>query len=550
MVQYLSLPAKYRPQRFGDVIGQDAVCGVLSRSAFEKRVAPGYILSGTRGVGKTTLARIFAKALNCSTAPTKEPCLACTHCERISKGIFVDVVEMDAASNRSIEDIRNLRDSIQFAPMEGRYKVYILDEAHMLTREAYNALLKTLEEPPKNVTFIFASTDVHKFPATILSRCQHLVLHSVPLQTLRAYLGAVITKEGYTYEDEAIQLIAIRASGSIRDALSMLDQVMSVSDATVATEIVRKVLGIVGDTVFIQLLATICSGDILSVSGIVRTLLEEAIDIRYLLSSLASLWRSLFLYKQYGEHVWSTLGLTEVYHTVFKSVVASLSLPQIHAVWQMLIQNQKTVVESFDTGVALELLLYSITSIRSLLPIDCLTQAAVREGERVIASTREGLHDINTIAEEGRQPFSANVNITEVSAVTENVMETASASVAINDEAHSMVRKVSTPEECDLATSIMQYLKQQEVVRHIDRILYSVQVVDGHCFLYSVHDFKNREDIEKIAQMVRENFPQLTVVIADKSQKESYIDAMVSNNPTIQAVQNVFKVEESRIHLK
>ena len=552
MVQYISLPAKYRPQQFCDVIGQDAVCRILSRSAFEQRVAPGYILSGTRGVGKTTLARIFAKALNCVNAPTREPCLVCANCERISKGVFVDVVEMDAASNRSIEDVRNLRDTIQFAPMEGRYKVYILDEAHMLTREAYNALLKTLEEPPKNVTFVFASTDVHKFPATILSRCQHLVLRSVPLQKLCTYLSDVVVKEGYTYEDEAIQLIATRASGSIRDALSMLDQVMSVSDTIVATEIVRKVLGIVGDTVFIQLLDTICNGDILGVSGAVRMLLEEAIDIRYLLSSLASLWRSLFLYKQYGEHVWGMLGLTEVYHTTFKTLTAMLSLPQIHAVWQMLVQNQKNVVESFDTGVALELLLYSVASIRSLLPIDCLTQTvAKKEENHTVKPIKEHLQHTADIAKENIEPSSVDVQIADVSIMTEDTIEASSTCVLTGEtEYYSMVRKVSTPEESNLAVSIMRYLKEQEVVRHIDRILYSVQIVDGHCFLYSVHDFKNREDIETIAQLVRENFSQLTVIIADKKQKENYIDAIVNNNPTIQKLQNVFEVAESTIHLK
>ena len=179
MAANASLAALYRPQTFAEVVGQDMVKSILSRAAREDRVAPAYLLSGTRGVGKTTIARIFAKALNCEHAPTGEPCNQCESCRRITQGNFVDVVEIDGASNRGIDDIRRLRDAVGYAPLEGRYKVFIIDEAHMLTKEAFNALLKTLEEPPARVTFIMATTEQHKFPVTIISRCQHFVFRCI-----------------------------------------------------------------------------------------------------------------------------------------------------------------------------------------------------------------------------------------------------------------------------------------------------------------------------------------------------------------------------------
>ena len=179
-MNHASLAARYRPQSFADVTGQDMVKAILSRAAAEDRVAPAYLLSGTRGVGKTTIARIFAKALNCERAPTADPCNQCDSCRRIAQGGHVDVVEIDGASNRGIDDARRLREAIAYAPMEGRYKVFIIDEAHMLTRESFNALLKTLEEPPPRATFILATTEAHKFPATIVSRCQHFAFRAIP----------------------------------------------------------------------------------------------------------------------------------------------------------------------------------------------------------------------------------------------------------------------------------------------------------------------------------------------------------------------------------
>ena len=187
-----SLTAKHRPQTFAEVAGQQAVKTILSRAAAEDRVAPAYLFSGTRGVGKTTIARIFAKALNCVEAPTAEPCNRCHRCKQATAGVFPDVIEIDGASHNKVDDARSLKEDIGYAPLEGRYKVIIIDEAHMLTVQAFNALLKTLEEPPARVTFIMATTEVRKFPATIVSRCQHYVFQMLSQQELSAHLADIL----------------------------------------------------------------------------------------------------------------------------------------------------------------------------------------------------------------------------------------------------------------------------------------------------------------------------------------------------------------------
>lgn len=229
-MSHASLAARYRPQTFAEVTGQETVKAILSRAAAEDKVAPAYLLSGTRGVGKTTIARIFAKALNCVHAPTGEPCNQCEQCRRITMGNHVDVVEIDGASNRGIDDARRLREAIAYAPMEGRYKVFIIDEAHMLTRESFNALLKTLEEPPPRATFILATTEAHKFPITIVSRCQHFIFKAIPEAELVAHLTRVLNKEGIPFEENAVRLLARRAAGSVRDSMSLLGQTLALGE--------------------------------------------------------------------------------------------------------------------------------------------------------------------------------------------------------------------------------------------------------------------------------------------------------------------------------
>ena len=373
MAANASLAALYRPQTFAEVVGQDMVKSILSRAAREDRVAPAYLLSGTRGVGKTTIARIFAKALNCEHAPTGEPCNQCEACRRITQGNFVDVVEIDGASNRGIDDIRRLRDAVGYAPLEGRYKVFIIDEVHMLTKEAFNALLKTLEEPPARVTFIMATTEQHKFPVTIVSRCQHFVFRQIPEATLEAHICDILQREGRPFEKEAAHLIARRAAGSVRDSMSLLGQVLALGcapDEPLTARQAREVLGLAGQEVMDRLLDALSAQDAAAITVLVRELLAQGADMGFFLRELCGLWRNLFLMKQAGRDTAKDLDLPESELDRLSSMASRFSLTYIHAAWQMTLDSQRRILTSLEPSAGLELLLLNLAMLPRLLPLE------------------------------------------------------------------------------------------------------------------------------------------------------------------------------------
>ena len=374
----VSLAAKYRPQTFQDVVGQDTVKLILSRASEQDKIAPAYLLSGTRGVGKTTLARILAKALNCETAPTNEPCNTCSACKRITQGSYVDVVEIDGASNRGIDDVRKLRESVGYAPLEGRYKVIIIDEAHMLTKEAFNALLKTLEEPPARVVFILATTEQHKFPITILSRCQQFVFRQVPELSLEQHLMSLLEKEKIPFEEEAIRLIARRAAGSVRDGMSLLGQCIAfmADEGDSLSEVkVREVLGLVGLELMDKLLTALSKQDVVTVTLLLKELLLQGVDMSFFLRELATLWRNLFVLREAGKEALPQIPLRETVR--LQEHAARFSLTFIHAAWQMTLDNQRRILQSLEPAAALELLLLNLALLPRLLPLEDLGESHI-----------------------------------------------------------------------------------------------------------------------------------------------------------------------------
>ena len=379
-MSYAALAAKYRPQTFAQVAGQDMLKAILSRASLEGKVAPAYLFSGTRGVGKTTLARIFAKALNCRGAPTAEPCNRCDQCRAVTLGGAVDVVEIDGASNRGIDDVRRLREVVGYAPMEGRYKIFIIDEAHMLSREAFNALLKTLEEPPAGVTFIMATTEPHKFPATIISRCQHYVFKRLPENALADHLESVLKREGVEYEYAAVRLIARRGAGSVRDSMSLLGQVLALGEGGLSETAARGVLGLAGQEAFMRMIGAFQAGDMLTISRTLRELLDQGLDMGFFLRELSSLWRNMFILRQCGEAGLSVVELPEKEAGDCLEACRGFSLQHIHACWQMTLEGQRRVLASLEPALALELLLLNLTMLPKLLSLEHLSDLGRRIG--------------------------------------------------------------------------------------------------------------------------------------------------------------------------
>ena len=286
---------KYRPGTFDDVIGQSHVVQTLMNSIATKRIAHAFLFSGTRGVGKTTVARILAKALNCEQGPTGTPCNTCSNCQEITQGTSVDVVEIDGASNTSVDDVREIRENVKFTPFRGQYRVYIIDEVHMLSNSAFNALLKTLEEPPSHVVFIFATTEIHKIPATILSRCQHYNFRRISKAKIVQRLRHVADQDGLTIEDRSLMALARASEGSMRDGLSLLDQIIAFGGNTIRHEDLESLLGAVPQERVRAMVEAVIQQDSAKALQVIAALLDQGHDVRAYCADLVEYVRNMLV---------------------------------------------------------------------------------------------------------------------------------------------------------------------------------------------------------------------------------------------------------------
>ncbi|WP_016606072.1 DNA polymerase III subunit gamma/tau, partial [Yersinia pestis] len=288
-MSYQVLARKWRPQTFADVVGQEHVLTALANGLSLGRIHHAYLFSGTRGVGKTSIARLLAKGLNCETGITATPCGTCANCQEIEQGRFVDLIEIDAASRTKVEDTRELLDNVQYAPARGRFKVYLIDEVHMLSRHSFNALLKTLEEPPAHVKFLLATTDPQKLPVTILSRCLQFHLKALDVEQIRAQLEKVLLAEQITSDARALQLLARAADGSMRDALSLTDQAVSMGQGQVTTVTVSQMLGTLDDEQPLAIIEALVSADGARVMAQIEQAASRGVDWENLLVESLSL---------------------------------------------------------------------------------------------------------------------------------------------------------------------------------------------------------------------------------------------------------------------
>ncbi len=377
----IALARKYRPKRFADLIVQDHVAGALRGAVGQRRVAHGYLFAGPRGTGKTTAARILAMALNCDRrgaegAPAGEPCGACDSCARIWTGATsLDVVELDAASNRGVDDARDLRERAMYAASApGRSKVYIVDEAHMLTREAWNALLKILEEPPPGVVFVFATTEPQKIAqsaAPVLSRVQRFDFRRIGPHAIVERLRQVIAAEALAADDDALRLIARSADGGMRDALSILDQVLSFGDGPVTAQRVREALGLIPDELYAEMLRLIAERDAPAVFPLVDRLLESGADLGEFVSGAGDALRAVLLVGLGGEPA----GLTEAMQALVRRCAPRLPPPDVVRLLTVLSASEGTLRQSGDTRLAVELLLLRWTLMDRTVEIEAVLRA-------------------------------------------------------------------------------------------------------------------------------------------------------------------------------
>lgn len=399
MPEYQVLARKYRPQSFQEVLCQEAIVTTLKNAIKFKRLAHAYLFCGSRGTGKTTLARVFAKALNCQ-APTAEgePCNSCSSCKEIASGNSLDVLEIDGASHRGIDDIRQINETVGYAASSGRYKIYIIDEVHMLTKEAFNALLKTLEEPPAKVMFLFATTEPHKVLPTILSRCQRFNLSRISVEKIIDKLRRIAVEQHVDVENEALRLLAHRADGGLRDAESLFDQIIAFHEGKITAKTVSDVLGIVPrETLFILDQAG-KEGRLSVAFDIAHQIFTEGKDFVHFVETLAEHFRTLLLVKLTGG---AQLTLSEVDKSNYEISAKLYSQEQCLTILDFLIEAQNHIRFQPSSRIAIEAILLRIMRTHQRLPVEYLV--------RRLAELEQA---VGTAAQPGHSPTAVTASVT------------------------------------------------------------------------------------------------------------------------------------------
>jgi DNA polymerase III subunit gamma/tau len=367
---YIALYREWRPQLFRDIVGQEHVTRTLQNALRQHRFAHAYLFNGPRGTGKTSAAKILAKAINCERGPAEEPCNECDACIGITKGTIMDVLEIDAASNRGVDEIRDLRDKVKFAPTEVRYKVYIVDEVHMLTTEAFNALLKTLEEPPHHVMFILATTEPHKLPATIISRCQRFDFRRIMGRNIVEHLRRIADEKGVIAEEEALWLIARAAEGGMRDALSIFDQVISFGGDQVRTEDIISMVGSISSDILANIARSVVERNTAATLGYIGTLMDNGKDVAQLMHDLITYFRDLLMLK-------TVPHLEEIqdranYDRSFAEVAELFDTQILIQMIEQMTQVQNELKWQSQGRLLLEMLMVRLCKVQSFDPSDML----------------------------------------------------------------------------------------------------------------------------------------------------------------------------------
>ena len=357
MIEYKVLSRKYRPKKLKEVIGQDFTVRTLTNAFAQKKLAHTFLFTGIRGVGKTTIARIIAMGLNCETEnkPTANPCGICSNCKAILKDRYEDVLEIDAASNTGVDDVREIISSLKYRPSKGRYKVFIIDEVHMLSNSAFNALLKTIEEPPSFVKFIFCTTEIQKIPTTIVSRCQKYNLNRVTLTALCNYLEEIAELEKLNISEEAITIIARNSEGSIRDSLTILDQcILSFNNANINVESVHQTMGITSQSFLLELYIYIVNGDIINANKVLHNIYKNGAAPKQIIDDLLNVTYSLISSLAANTNI-------EIYEKdKFQKIIDKCDIPFLNQVWHMLLKGKDEVNKVSHQMEALEILIIRI----------------------------------------------------------------------------------------------------------------------------------------------------------------------------------------------
>lgn len=410
MTKFLVTARKWRPQKFEDVVGQEHITQTLKNSIKSGKIAHAFIFSGPRGIGKTSTARILAKSLNCPNSKDYNPCNQCEICESITNGSNIDVIEIDGASNRRIDEIRTLRESVQYAPSTVKYKVYIIDEVHMLTTESFNALLKVLEEPPPHIIFIFATTDIHKVPATILSRCQRYEFRRLTTEEIKSHLIKIAQYEGIEYDEDALRFIARRADGAMRDAQSLFDQIVVYSNGKVILNEVKDILNIIDVDIYFRVSDAIKKREIEEAFRIVNEIYFNGWDLNTFINDLIEHFRNLLTVAVTGKT--DLIDESEITKEKYKSSAKDFSTRDLLRILSFLSKTQFELRQTANQKMKLEISLAQLIDLPGSIEVEELIQEIRKLKKDGLPLSDRSIQSQNNIADQKKSPTINDQQIT------------------------------------------------------------------------------------------------------------------------------------------
>ena len=477
---YLVMARKYRPQSFEEVVGQSHVTVTLVNAIKANRISHAYLFAGPKGTGKTTVARILAKALNCKDGPTPEPCGECDSCLEITMGRSLDVVEIDGASNNSVDDVRALRENIRYVPSKGKYKIYIIDEVHMLSDSAFNALLKTLEEPPAHAIFIFATTDPHKIPQTVLSRCQRFDFRRIPIPDLVKTIQTIAGKEKLEIDQDASYILARRVDGSLRDILSLLDKVIafggeakgSSSQKRVTKELVAQTLGLVDQEKLFEITDAISQKDTSKGLSILNQLIDSGVDLPEFVNSLLQHFRDLLVSKV-GQDSKILFDLSDTYIDKYKEKAKDFSETDILRMIKTVADLNLTLKRATDPRIFLELALMKLSKMESAVSLEDV----LNKLDQLQISQRDEINLSNSSRDSESQSTSSESLIADDSVTPKKESEKGEISLQnLKDQWNEVLKKIKKTK-----LSLWSLIKDGEIVSFEDDTI-TIEFQNGRDF--------------------------------------------------------------------
>ena len=508
---YIGLARKYRPQTFSDLIGQEIIVRILQNSLKTGKVSHAYVFSGPKGVGKTSTARILAKALNC-IQKENAPCDNCPSCLSIKEGKAMSVIEIDAASHTSVENIRDLRENVRYASAEGNYKVYIIDEAHMLSQAAFNAFLKTLEEPPSHVVFVLATTEPRKIPITVLSRCQHLQFKRIPLELIKERLKFICQQEGIKANEEALYIIASYSEGSMRDALTLLDQISSFSEE-ITTDDVNLLIGNIDYVILHEIANQVINGDKHNIVKIIEELNDKGTDFKILIRDLIQFLRNLLVAKITGN---SRINVSESQSKLLENLCKTTSEEHLILLLKELINAETSVKTSLFPRIILEVTLLRLSLLSNFKSINKTIEELKNKGE----------------TEAARELIENTQNVKTCEIQFDKNQDKSKESIA--DKWSKLLEKLEAQNHV-----LAMKIKHAEFKFDDNEIKL---IYNGGASLYAE---SVKEGILEIKELLKEFIPDVNITIHEKETKRKDIKQEAINNPLVKQALQLF---EGRIY--